>query len=202
MEKERYLAACHESAHVVINAAKGRRIETVTISSLDEQNYGGMTCVRCFSDSGTEPGDIMGVVGKDPFAPLFRATARTAAQQAAIELPLEDELAILAAGIVGERIAAADHGWQLDPNHENVQAEADITQAKEFAQRAEKLEAFASLWQEAQSEAAHLFQRADIREAWKNVTEALFVRQMIKWKDMSDQMMTLLTQLSGRDQLI
>jgi len=91
VEKEKYLAASHESAHVVINATKGRRVDEVHIWLRDDRSYHGVTLVRIFTADGTEPGHIRGAIGdvKGSFDKVkVRADAIIAAQQAKIELPI------------------------------------------------------------------------------------------------------------------
>ncbi len=201
VEKEKYLAARHEGAHVVINAAKGRRVDGVSIWLRDDGSYHGLTLVRTFTADGTEPGHVKGVI-RDVKEHLARADAINAAQQSKIELPIEDELITLAAGIEGEEMIASEMGWPVDNIDENIQAETDIDCAKEIARKAGRTEEFAILWQSARAAASLLLRCADIREAWDSVTELLITREKIKWEDMNWQMIAHLTQLSGCDQLI
>jgi len=85
--------------------------------------------VRSFTADGTEPGQIKGAIGdiKEHFDRVMaRADAIIAAQQAKIELPIEDELKTLAAGIEGEEMIAKEKSWFVDNIDENIQAETDI----------------------------------------------------------------------------
>jgi hypothetical protein len=205
IEKEKYLAARHEGAHVVINAAKGRRVIEASVWLRDDRSYHGVTLVRIFTDDGTEPGHIKGAIGdiKEHFDRVkARADANNAAQQAKIALPIEDELITLAAGIEGEEMIAKERGWPVDNIDENIQAETDIDCAKEIAHKAGGTKEFAILWQSARTAASQLLRRADIREAWDLITELLIMREQIKWENMDEQMIAHLTQLSSRDQLI
>jgi hypothetical protein len=133
---------------------------------------------------------------------MARADSIIAAQQAKIELPIEDELITLAAGIEGEEMIAKEKSWFVDNIDENIQAETDIDYAKEIAHKAGRMKEFAILWQSARTAASQLLCHTDIREAWDLITELLLMREKIKWEDMSEQMIAHLTQLSGRDQLI
>jgi hypothetical protein len=204
-EKEKNLAARHEAAHVVLNAAKGRRFDEVKILSRDDGSYNGVTYVRIFNAGGTESGDMRGIIGdiNEHFAKArARADAINAAQQAKIELPIEDELITLAAGIAAEEIIVTKKGWQIDNIEEKIQGEQDIVSAKEIVHKAGRTKEFAILWQNAQSDASLLLRRADIHEAWDLMTALLLEKKKIEWKDMDEQMIARLTRLSGRSQLI